>query len=105
MGKPNTKVYDRIIRDAERKLEAVRNEEFWPLTGSEKARLVSNGFRGGRRVMKGKSPAPADRAIAAIFRGAEERYAAEIVQAQKAREQVIGEAAAARVAKKSSGWW
>lgn len=104
--KPNTKVWDRMIKHLEVKLTAVRNQELWPLTAGEKARLAGNGYRGARRVMKGKDPARAERAIDAIFAGAEERYASELTEAKKARQKVIGDAAAVRVAKRAeSKWW
>lgn len=106
MGKPNTKVWDRMIRDLETKLTAVRNQELWALTSGEKARVVGNGVRGARRVMKGKSTTPADKAIDRIFEGAEERYASELTEAKKARQKVISEHAATSVAKRAeSKWW
>ncbi|MDX2695933.1 hypothetical protein [Streptomyces ipomoeae] len=105
MGKPNTRAVDQLIRTAEAKLTAARNQELWPLTSGEKARVVGNGVRGARRVMKGKSTTPADKAIDRIFEGAVERFAAELQAAQQARAQIISQHAAAKVEKKTSGWW
>ena len=46
MGKPNTSRLDREIRQTQRKLEAVRREEMWPLTGQER-RAVMRALAGG----------------------------------------------------------
>jgi len=102
---PNTRQFDRMIRDAENKLRRVRDGEISALAGGEQARVFLHIGRGVRRVTRGKSSDPADRAIDRIFAGAESRYAAELQAAQTAKQGVINEAAAAKVAKKSSRWW
>lgn len=101
----NTRQFDRMIAAASRKLQGVRNGEISALSASEQTRVFLHAGRGARRVMRGKSTAPADKAIDRIFAGAEVRYAAEIRAAENARDKVIAETAAAKVAKKSSGWW
>lgn len=101
----NTRQFDRMIRTAEAKLNGVRNGEISSLSAGEQARVLLHAGRGARRVMRGKSTAPADKAIDRIFEGAEARYRAELQAAQTAKQGAINEAAAAKVAKKSSGWW
>ncbi|MFF7373619.1 hypothetical protein [Streptomyces tricolor] len=103
--KPNTRQFDRMIRNGEALLKRVKNGEISALSGSEQAKVLFHAGRGARRVMRGKSTAPADRAIDRVFAAAEERIGAEIDAARQARTAVIKEAATATVAKKSSGWW
>ena len=105
MRKPNSRQFDRMIRDAENKLRRVRDGEISALAGGEQARVFLHIGRGVRRVTRGKSTSGPDRAIDQIFAGAESRYAAELQAAQNAKQAAINEAAAAKVAKKSSGWW
>ena len=101
----NNRQIDRMIRTAEAKLTGVRNGEISSLTAGEQARVMLHAGRGARRVLRGKSTDPADRAIDRIFAEAESRYAAELQAARNAKQGVIADAAAAKVAKKSSGWW
>jgi len=104
--KPNTRHLDRQIRDAEAKLQRVRNGEVTALAGGEQARVFLHIGRGVRRVMRGKSTSGPDRAVDRVFVGAEERIAAELQAAKTARQAVINEAAAAKVAKRAeSKWW
>ena len=106
MGKPNTKPFDRMIATAEAKLTAVRNGEISSLNAGEQTRVFFHIGRGVRRVIRGKGTSGPDRAIDRIFEGAEERYAADVTEAKKARQKLIGDAAAARVAKRAeSKWW
>ncbi|MFD5455576.1 hypothetical protein [Streptomyces olivaceus] len=105
MGKPNTRQLDRVIAAASRKLEGAQDHEVWALTASEQARVLAQTGRGAAQVVRSKSPAKADRAVDQIFKGAAARYAAEIRAAEQAREKVVADAADAKVAKKSSGWW
>ncbi|MFD5223900.1 MULTISPECIES: hypothetical protein [Streptomyces] len=105
MGKPNTRQLDRQIRESESRLRRIRNGEISALSGGEQARAFLHIGRGVRRVVRGKSTAAPDRAVDRVFADAEERVAAELAAARSARQTVINEAAAATVAKKSSGWW
>ncbi|MFB7225492.1 hypothetical protein [Streptomyces sp. NPDC056227] len=106
MGKPNTRQLDQMIRATESKLKRVRAGEISALAGGEQARVLLHVGRGARRVMRGKSTSSADRAIDRIFAAAESRYAAELQAAQTARQTVISQAAADKVAKKTeSKWW
>lgn len=94
---------DRQIRDAEGRLRRIRSGEISALSAGEQARVFLHIGQGVRRVVRGKSPAGADAAIDRVFAGAEERVAAELAAAQAARQRLVGETAAAKVAKK--GWW
>ncbi|MFD3716258.1 hypothetical protein [Streptomyces sp. NPDC058677] len=105
MSKPNTKKIDRLIADAERKLTAAQNGEMWPLTGSERRRVITALAGGSYKVIRGKSTARADRKIAALTSEIESRLGAEVTAFRNEKQRVINEAAAAKVAKKTSGWW
>lgn len=104
MSKPNTKKIDRLIADAERKLTAAQNGEMWPLTGSERRRVITALAGGSYKVIRGKSTARADRKIAALTSEIEGRLGAELTAFRNEKQRVINEAAAAKVAKKTSGW-
>ncbi|MFK0282550.1 hypothetical protein ACIQVL_19070 [Streptomyces sp. NPDC090499] len=105
MGKPNTSRLDREIRQTERKLEAVRKGEMWPLTGQER-RAVLRGLAGGSyKVVRGKSPARAERKLDTLWQSVQTRLTAELTALQKERQRIVNEAATAKAAKKSSGWW
>ena len=106
MAKPNTKKIDRLIADAERKVTAAQNGEMWPLTGSERRRVITALAGGSYKVMRGKSTSRAERKLAAVTSEIESRLGAELTAfRQNAKQAAINEAAAAKVAKKSSGWW
>jgi hypothetical protein len=104
--KPNTKQLDRMIQAAERKLAAVERRELWPLEGSERRAILVAGVAGGVKVTRGKSPGKANRVIEATWANAAARLRAEISAAETAKQKVIDEAAAAKVAKRAaSRWW
>ncbi|MGW1379549.1 hypothetical protein ACWD6P_35515 [Streptomyces sp. NPDC002446] len=106
MAKPNTRPFDRQIRDLESRLTRVKNGEISALSGGEQARAFLHIGRGVRRVIRGKSTGPADRAIDRVFADAEERIGAELQAAKSGRQAVITEAAKATVAKRAeSKWW
>ncbi|MFJ9819305.1 hypothetical protein ACIRU3_29420 [Streptomyces sp. NPDC101151] len=105
MAKPNTSRLDREIRQTERKLEAVRKEEMWPLTGQER-RAVMRALAGGSyKVARGKSGSRAERKLETLWQSALTRLTAELTALQNERQRIVNEAAAAKAAKKSSGWW
>ncbi|MEU7097736.1 hypothetical protein AB0A66_05215 [Streptomyces longwoodensis] len=105
MGKPDTRRLDREIRQANRKLEAVREREMWPLTSSERRAIVAAMAGGGYRVMRGRSTGRAEARLESAWTGAETRLIAEITALHTERQRVVNEAAAAKAAKKSSGWF
>ncbi|GLP66620.1 hypothetical protein TUSST3_32410 [Streptomyces sp. TUS-ST3] len=105
MGKPNTSRLDREIRKTERKLEAVRKEEMWPLTGKERRAVMGALASGSYKVVRGKSTGPAERKLETLWESVQTRLTAEITALQTERQRIVNEAAAAKAAKKSSGWW
>ncbi|MFE1291666.1 hypothetical protein [Streptomyces sp. NPDC058751] len=105
MGKPDTRRLDRAIRETNRMLEAVRRGELWPLTGSERRQMLAAVAGGSYRVLRGKSTGHADNRIETVSTSAETRLIAEITALQIERQRVVTEAARAKAAKKSSGWW
>ncbi|MFF4804024.1 hypothetical protein ACFY1U_37555 [Streptomyces sp. NPDC001351] len=105
MAKPNTSRLDREIRQTERKLTAVRNEEMWPLTGAERRKVVAALAGGSYRTLRGKSTGRAERVLEQVWNSVQTRLSSELAALQKERQRIVGEAAAAKAAKKSSGWW
>ncbi|MEU1197418.1 hypothetical protein ABZ446_14450 [Streptomyces sp. NPDC005813] len=105
MGKPDIRRIDRAIRETNRKLEAVRRGELWPLTGSERRQMLAALAGGTYRIARGKSTARADKRVDSVSSSAETRLIAEITALQMERQRLVTEAAQAKAAKKSSGWW
>ncbi|PZH20995.1 hypothetical protein C1I97_00265 [Streptomyces sp. NTH33] len=105
MGKPDTRRVDREIRKTNRKLEAVREREMWPLDGRERRAILAAMAGGSYRVVRGRSTDHADRRLESAWSSAETRLIAEITALQTERQRIVTEAAAAKSAKKSSGWW
>ncbi|MCX4989904.1 MULTISPECIES: hypothetical protein [unclassified Streptomyces] len=105
MSKPNTRRLDQAIRETNRKLDAVRKGELWPLTGSERRQMLAALAGGSYRVLRGKSTGRADNRIDSVSTSAETRLIAEITALQVERQRLVTEAAQAKAAKKSSGWW
>jgi len=105
MAKPNTRRLDREIQLTERKLTAVQKEEMWPLTGAER-RMVRGALVGGSyRVLRGKSTGRAERALEQVWNAVNARLTAELTALKQERLRIVTEAATAKAAKKSSGWW
>ncbi|OEJ26116.1 hypothetical protein AS594_17995 [Streptomyces agglomeratus] len=105
MGKPDTRRLDRAIAQASRKLAAVQNRELWPLDGRERRAVLAGLAGGSYKVVRGESPARADRKLETAWASAEIRLVAEIAALTTERQRVVNEAARAKAAKKSSGWW
>ncbi|POX44968.1 hypothetical protein [Streptomyces sp. Ru72] len=105
MGKPDTRRLDREIRQANRKLEAVREREMWPLNSSERRAILGALAGGTYRIARGRSTDRADRRLESAWMAAETRLIAEITALHTERQRVVNEHAAAKAAKKSSGWW
>ncbi|MFI0736837.1 hypothetical protein ACH4PU_01830 [Streptomyces sp. NPDC021100] len=105
MGKPDTRRLDRAIQQTNRKLEAVRAREMWPLDGRERRAVAMAMTSGSYRVIKGRSTDAADRRLESVWSAAETRLIAEITALHVERQRVVTEAAAAKAAKKSSRWW
>ncbi|KUM79737.1 hypothetical protein [Streptomyces curacoi] len=105
MGKPNTRRLDREIQKTERMLEAVQNEEMWPLNSAERRKVVGALAGGSYRVVRGKSTGRAERALENVWNAAQIRLTAELTALRTERQRIVNEHATAKAAKKSSGWW
>ncbi|MET9253722.1 hypothetical protein [Streptomyces sp. NPDC003717] len=105
MGKPDTRRLDRAIQAANRKLDAVRNREMWPLDGRERRAVLAGLAGGSYRVVRGQSTSRAERALETAWSAAETRLVAEIAAFTTERQRIVGEHARAKAAKKSTGWW
>lgn len=105
MAKPDTRRLDRALQDTEKKLEAVRRRELWPLEGRERRAILSAATSGCIRVARARSTGHADRQIDTTWESAETRLNAEIAALKTERQRIVREAAATKAAKKSSGWW
>ncbi|WP_225831679.1 hypothetical protein [Streptomyces sp. NK08204] len=105
MGKPDTRRLDKAIQQNERKLQAVRNREMWPLDSRERRAVLGAVVSGTRSLHRGNGTARADRQMDTAWQSAETRLIAEITALKTERQRIVNEAAADRAAKKSSGWW
>ncbi|MET9643786.1 hypothetical protein ACFZB6_13805 [Streptomyces syringium] len=105
MGKPNTRRLDREIQKTERMLEAVQNEEMWPLNSAERRKVIGALAGGSYRVVRGKSTGRAERALESVWNAAQIRLTAELTALRTERQRIVNEHATAKAAKKSSGWW
>ncbi|MFF4572180.1 hypothetical protein [Streptomyces sp. NPDC001410] len=105
MGKPDTRRLDKAIQQTNRKLDAVRNRETWPLDGRERRAVLAALASGSYRIVRGNSPARAERNLDTAWQSAETRLITELAALRAERQRVVREAAAERAAKKSSGWW
>ncbi|WP_328872862.1 hypothetical protein OHT76_23680 [Streptomyces sp. NBC_00287] len=105
MLKPNTRRLDREIQQTERKLEAARKQEMWPLTGRERRQVVAALAGGSYKVVRGKSPGRAERKLETLWQSVLNRLTTELTALQTERQRIVNEAATAKAAKKSSIWW
>lgn len=100
----NIRRLERAIQQAERKLEAARKGEMWPLTGSEKRQVVTALAGGSYKVVRGKSTARADSKLKRLETSVEGRLSAELSALQREHDKAVNKAAADKAAKKSSGF-
>ena len=105
MGKSNTRRLDKEIQRTQRKIEAVQNEEMWPLTGQERRQVARAMIGGSYRVTRGKSGGRAERALDNVWNAVQIRLTTELTALESERQRIVTEAANAKAAKKSSGWW
>ncbi|WP_369378908.1 hypothetical protein [Streptomyces sp. cg36] len=105
MGKPDTRRLDRAIQQTERKVQAVQNRELWPLNGRERRAVLGAAVSTARGLHRGTGTDRADQRMDTSWQSAETRLIAEITALQMERQRVVTEAARAKAAKKSSGWW
>lgn len=105
MAKPNTRRLDKEIQHTQRKIEAVHNDEWWPLTGAERRHIMGALAGGSYRVVRGKSTDRAERKLESAKQSVLTRLTAELTALQGERKRIVTEAATAKAAKKSSGGW
>ncbi|BBC37039.1 uncharacterized protein SGFS_083330 [Streptomyces graminofaciens] len=105
MGNSEIRRLDREIDKTVKKLEAVRRGEWWPLTSRERLAMTRAMAKGARSVHKGRSTAGAEDRMDSIGSAVETRLIAELTALHGERQRLITEAARAKAAKKSSGWW
>jgi hypothetical protein len=105
MGKPDTRRLDREIKATERKLEAVRERELWPLSGPERRAILRGAVGGSYRIARHRSTGRAESRIDTAWQSAETRLLAELTALRIERTRFVREAAADKAARKSSRWW
>ncbi|MEV0170835.1 hypothetical protein AB0I00_06875 [Streptomyces sp. NPDC050803] len=105
MAKANTRRLDKEIDKTRRKIEAVHNEEMWPLTGAERRQVTRALVGGSYKVMRGKDAGRAERKLESVWQMVVTRLTAELAALQAERQRLINEHARAKAATKSSGWW
>ncbi|MFD7434814.1 hypothetical protein [Streptomyces sp. NPDC059861] len=105
MGNSDIRRLDREIQATTKKLEAVRRGEWWPLNGSERRAMARALAGGSYRAAKGRSTGRAEQQMDTTGSAAEMRLNAELTALHAERQRLITEAARAKAAKKSSGWW
>ncbi|MBY8866266.1 hypothetical protein [Streptomyces sennicomposti] len=96
---------EREIQSVTKKLEAVRRGEWWPLNGSERRAMARALAGGAYRAGRGRSTDRAEQRIDTLGSAAETRLTAELSALHAERQRLITEAARAKAAKKSSGWF
>lgn len=101
----NTRQFDRIISAAQTKLAAVQRRETWALTVAEQRKFFASSAVAMAKATRQKSSPRADRAREQVWTAAESRLRAEITAAETARQQLLTQAAADKVARRSTGWW
>ncbi|MCX4429439.1 hypothetical protein OG991_60730 [Streptomyces mirabilis] len=107
MSNSNIRRLERAVTQAANKLEAAKNGEMWPLTGSEKRQVITALAGGSYKVVRGKSTANADRKIERLTKSIEGRLSAELTALQTEHGKAVTKAAGDKAAKKASGfsWW
>ncbi|MCL6667328.1 hypothetical protein [Streptomyces panaciradicis] len=105
MGNADIRRLDREIEKTRKKLDAVRRGEWWPLNGSERRAMARSLAVGAYQITRGRSAGRAEQRMDSTGNAAEMRLNAELTALHGERQRLITEAARAKAAKKSSGWW
>ncbi|NEA89074.1 hypothetical protein G3I38_24945 [Streptomyces sp. SID7958] len=105
MSNADLRRLDREIRATTKKLEAVRRGELWPLNSHERRAMLRAAAGGAYRTLRGRTTGRAETQIESTGTAAEMRLTAELNALHGERQRLITEAARAKAAKKSSGWW
>ncbi|WP_427167224.1 hypothetical protein ACQF4J_30265 [Streptomyces sp. C1-1] len=105
MSNADIRRLDREIEKTRKKLEAVRRGEWWPLNGSERRAMARALASGAYQVTRGHSAGRAEERMDTTGNAAEMRLNAELTALHGERQRLITEAARAKAARKSSGWF
>ncbi|MFD5736534.1 hypothetical protein ACFWIY_27550 [Streptomyces sioyaensis] len=105
MGNSDLRRLDREIRTTEKKLEAVRRGELWPMNGRERRAMTRALASGSYRAARGRSTGRAEEQIDSTGSAAETRLNAELTALHGERQRLITDAARSKAKKKSSGWF
>ncbi|MGW7023198.1 hypothetical protein ACWGGS_28175 [Streptomyces decoyicus] len=105
MGNSDIRRLDREIRATEKKLEAVRRGESWPMNGSERRAMARALASGSYRAARGRSTGRAEEQIDSTGSAAEMRLNAELTALHGERQRLTTEAARDKAQRKSSGWF
>ncbi|MGW1269865.1 hypothetical protein [Streptomyces sp. NPDC002491] len=95
---------EKAVTYAQRKLDAAKNGEMWPLTGTEKRQVIGALAGGSVKVVRGKSTANADSKLKRLETSVVGRLSAELTALQTAHQTAVNKAAADKAAKKAKGW-
>ncbi|BDD73568.1 hypothetical protein [Streptomyces violaceoruber] len=93
------------VQATQKKLDAVRRGEWWPLNGSERRAMARSLAVGGYKVARGRSAGREEQRMDATGNSAEIRLNAELTALHGERQRLLTEAARDKAAKKSSGWF
>ncbi|MFD0441312.1 hypothetical protein [Streptomyces chartreusis] len=95
---------EKAVTYAQRKLDAAKKGEMWPLTGSEKRQVIGALAGGSVKVVRGKSTAKADSKLDRLEAAIVGRLGAELSALQTEHQKAVTKAAADKAAKKAKGW-
>lgn len=105
MGNSDIRRLDKAIQKTTKKLEAVRRGEWWPLTSRERLAMTRAMAQGARSIHQGRSTSGAEDRMDSVGSAVETRLNAELTALHGERQRLITEAARAKAARKSSGWF
>ncbi|MFD4877305.1 hypothetical protein ACFWOB_28635 [Streptomyces sp. NPDC058420] len=105
MSKSEIRRLDREIQKTATKLEAVRRGEWWPLTSRERLSMTRALAGGAHSVHRGRSTSGAENRMDSIESSITARLTAELTALNSEKLRLLTEAARAKAAKKSSGWF
>ncbi|MFD0001772.1 hypothetical protein ACFVJ4_05020 [Streptomyces sp. NPDC127178] len=105
MGNSEIRRLDREIQRTQKKLEAVRRGEWWPLTSRERLSMSRAMASGARSVYRDRSTTGAENRMDSIGSSVETRLNAELTALHGERQRLITEAARAKAERKKSGWF
>ncbi|MFE2646437.1 hypothetical protein ACFXDO_28320 [Streptomyces nigra] len=105
MGNSEIRRLDREIEKTRKKLEAVRRGEWWPLTARERLAMSRALASGAHSVYRDRSTRGAENRMDSLGSSVEMRLTAELTALHGERQRLITEAARAKAARRSSGWF